>query len=183
MKKFFLLLFLPLIIISLVNYKKISYTVYDDLCDYNLINNQDLITKNLWLGNHKSSLDKEFLIKNKIKLIINLSKDLPFTDLNIDKFRISIHDNRSLESDIGMIQNFYHTYNLINNKILKNESVLIHCRAGMQRSAALVALYLMKKNKLSFDKVKPIIKKKRCITFYPIVNFIGPIKYFETKFY
>ena len=183
MKKLFLLLLIPIIIISLTNYKKISHTIYDDLCDFNFISNQDLIIKNLWLGNHKSSLDKEFLLKNKIKLIINLSKDLPFTDLNIDKFRISIHDNRSLESDIGMIQNFYHTYNLIDNKLSKNESVLIHCRAGMQRSAALLALYLMKKNNLSFDKVKPIIKKKRCIAFYPIVNFIGPIKYFETKFY
>lgn len=165
MKKLFLLLLIPIIIISLTNYKKISHTIYDDLCDFNFISNQDLIIKNLWLGNHKSSLDKEFLLKNKIKLIINLSKDLPFTDLNIDKFRISIHDNRSLESDIGMIQNFYHTYNLINNKILKNESVLIHCRAGMQRSAALVALYLMKKNNLSFDKVKPIIKKKDVLLF------------------
>ena len=165
MKKYFLLLLIPIIIIFLTNYKKISHTIYDDLCDFNFINNQDLIIKNLWLGNHKSSLDKEFLLNNNIKLIINLSKDLPFTDLNIDKFRISIHDNRSLESDIGMIENFYHTYNLIDNKLLKNESVLIHCRAGMQRSAALLALYLMKKNKLSFDKVKSIIKKKDVLLF------------------
>ena len=157
--------------ISFRNYKKISHTIYDDLCDFNLINNQDLIIKNLWLGNHKSSLDKEFLLNNNIKLIINLSKDLPFTDLNIDKFRISIHDNRSLESDIGMIQNFYHTYNLIDNKLLKNESVLIHCRAGMQRSAALLALYLMKKNKLSFDKVKSIIKKKKMYCFLSYSKF------------
>ena len=84
MKKYFLLLLIPIIIISLTNYKKISHTIYDDLCDFNFINNQDLIIKNLWLGNHKSSLDKEFLLNNNIKLIINLSKDLPFTDLNID---------------------------------------------------------------------------------------------------
>lgn len=182
MKKIFLLLLIPLIIISFRNYKKISYNIYDDLCDFNLIKNQDLVIKNLWLGNHKSSVDKDFLTKNNIKLIINLSKDLPFTDLNIDKFRISIHDNRSLESDIGMIQNFKHSYNIINDKLSNNESVLIHCRAGMQRSAALVALYLMKKYRYSFDDAKSIIKKKRCIAFYPITNFIGPIKYFESKF-
>ena len=85
MKKIFLLLLIPVIIISLRNYKKISHSIYDDLCDFNLINNQDLIIKNLWLGNHKSSVDKDFLTKNNIKLIINLSKDLPFTNLNIDK--------------------------------------------------------------------------------------------------
>ena len=62
MKKFLLLLLIPIIIISFRNYKKISHTIYDDLCDFNLINNQDLIIKNLWLGNHKSSLDKEFLL-------------------------------------------------------------------------------------------------------------------------
>ena len=82
-----------------------------------------------------------------------------------------------------MIQNFHHCYSLIDNKLSNNQSVLIHCRAGMQRSAALLALYLMKKNKYSFDKAKSIIKKERCIAFYPVVNFIGPIKYFETKFY
>lgn len=182
MKKIILLLLIPVIIISIRNYKRISHSIYDDLCDFNLINNQDLIIKNLWLGNHKSSVDKDFLTKNNIKLIINLSKDLPFTDLNIDKFRVPIHDNRSQESDIGMIQNFHHCYVLIDNKLSNNESVLIHCRAGMQRSAALLALYLMKKNKYSFDEAKSIIKKNRCIAFYPLVNFIGPIKYFEAKF-
>ena len=52
-------------------------------------------------------------------------------------------------------------YSLIDNKLSNNQSVLIHCRAGMQRSAALLALYLMKKNKYSFDKAKSIIKKER----------------------
>ena len=184
MKKLILLLLIPLIIISFKNYKKISHNIYDELCDFNLIKNQNLIIKNLWLGNHKSSVDKDFLTKNNIKLIINLSKDLPFTDLeNIDKFRVAIHDNRSQESDIGMIQNFHHCYSLIDNKLSNNQSVLIHCRAGMQRSAALLALYLMRKNNYSFDKAKSIIKKERCIAFYPVVNFIGPIRYFEAKFY
>ena len=58
-------------------------------------------------------------------------------------------------------------------------------RYGKSHETVVISKLLVNKtlNKLSFDKVKPIIKKKRCITFYPIVNFIGPIKYFETKFY
>ena len=91
-----------------------------------------------------------------------------------------IHDNRSQESDIGMIQNFHHCYKLIDNK-LSIMNVLIHCRAGMQRSVALLALYLMKKINIHLIKLNQLLKRKMyCFLSYG--KFYRPIKYFETKF-
>jgi len=163
--------------------KNLGYKVYNKLCDFKLIPNQNLIEPNLWLGDFRSSLDKDFIEKNNIKLIINLSKNLNFVDLdNVEKYRVAIHDNRSHESDVGMISHFPEVYKKMDYYLKAKKGVLVHCRAGMQRSATIVALYLMKKRNLDFENAKKFIRSKRCIAFYPVVNFYGPIKYFESKF-
>ena len=162
-------------------YKSTGHSVYDIICKLQIINSKHEIDKNLWLGDSRSALDTDFLKSNNIKLVVNLSKNLNFTDLDIHKYRVPIHDNRSQESDIGMITHFPHIYTKMQYHIDRNEGVLVHCRAGMQRSATVVALYLMKKYKMNFENVKKLIRGKRWIAFYPTINFIGPIKYFETN--
>jgi len=163
-------------------YKSSGYRIYDMICNLKLIDGQHEIDKNLWLGDFRSALDTTFLKSNNIKLVVNLSKNLNFTDLDIQKYRVPIHDNRSHESDVGMITHFPHIYTKMQYHLDRNEGVLVHCRAGMQRSATVVALYLMKKYKMNFESTKNLIRGKRCVAFYPVINFIGPIKYFETKF-
>ena len=163
--------------------KNLGYQVYNKLCDFKLIPNQNEIETNLWLGDYRASLDKDFIKRHNIKLVINLSKNLNFVDLDdVEKYRVPIHDNRSHESDVGMISHFPEVYKKIDSYLKLNKGVLVHCRAGMQRSATVVALYLMKKRNLDFENAKKYIRSKRCIAFYPVVNFYGPIKYFESKF-
>lgn len=162
--------------------KTSAYAFYDSICDYRLIESKNEIEKNLWLGDYRSAADNSFLQDNNVKLVVNLSKDLNFTDLSIDKYRVPIHDNRSKESDLGMIEHFDTIYDKMKYYIDNDQGVLVHCRAGMQRSATVVALYIMKKYKINFESARKIIRQKRCIAFYPIINFIGPLKYFETKF-
>ena len=159
-----------------------GYRIYDIIANLKIIDSKHEIDKNLWLGDCRAALDNDFLVSKNIKLVVNLSKNLDFTDLDIQKYRVSIHDNRSHESDVGMISHFPNIYNKIEYHLNKGEGVFVHCRAGMQRSASIVALYLMKKYKMNFDSAKNLIRGKRCIAFYPVVNFYGPIKYFESKF-
>lgn len=191
MKILLLLLFILLIFIikyllsNITFYNKFKlcgYGAYDIICKLKLINGKHEIEKNLWLGDFRSGLDTEFLVSNNIKLVVNLSKDLDFTKLNIEKYRVPIHDNRSQESNIGMIKHFPNINTKIQTHINNNEGVLVHCRAGLQRSATVIALYLMKKHKIDFESAKSIIRSKRGIVFYPVVNFIEPIKYFEKTF-
>ena len=161
----------------------IGYYFYNKLSTHNIIPSQNEIITNLWVGDYKSALNKEFLIKNNIKLIINCSKILDFTDLdNITKIRLSINDDRKQSSNQKMIELFPNVYNTIDNNLSNNKGVLVHCKAGMQRSATIVALYLMKKFNMNFDKVKQIIRNKRQIVFRPFTNFIEPILYFQNKF-
>ena len=88
------------------------------LCDYKLIDHQHEIIPRLWLGDYESSQDMDFLKKNNIKLIINLSKTLDFNDdPNIHKYRIPIHDNRSKESNLNLINQFDEAYKTIFNEL------------------------------------------------------------------
>ena len=60
---------------------------------------------------------------------------------------------------------------LINNHLLKKDTILIHCRAGMQRSATFLAALLMYNLKLPKNKTINLIRKKRNISFLPYANF------------
>lgn len=182
-KRIILVIFTILIVAFSFCYKKrrnIGLLGHKMLCDYKLINNQHLIAKNLWLGDYKSSQNKSFLKENNIKLIVNLSKNLNFTDVkDIKKFRIPIHDNLSKESNLGLIKYFDSAYDKIDKTLKSNNGVLIHCRAGVQRSAALTALYLMKKKGIKSEEAKKIIKSKRCIAFFNRANFEPVLKYYD----
>lgn len=146
------------------------------------ISNQDQIIKNLWVGNYKSAVDSTFLKNNNIGLIINLSKTINFTNLpNIYKYRIPINDNLSKESNIGMINHFEKSYHLIQKFLQNGQGVLIHCRAGAQRSATLAALYLMKRYNLKSKKAMEIIKSQRKIAFFMRPNFLPVFNHFDCK--
>lgn len=115
----------------------------------------------LWLGNYKSALDPVFLKDNNISVIINCSVDLPYIydilDQNnhgldkLETFRIPVYDSL-LDHDIYIMEQYYHTVlPFILKKLLsENKNVLIHCHAGAQRSASVVAciLYILVDNNL-----------------------------------
>ena len=140
-------------------------------CNTNLIKKQNLIKKNLWLGSKYAALNNNFLLNNNIKLIINISKDIEFTNLNIEKYRISSNDDLTDSCRKGLANHFNTVYNLIDNKLDNDEGVLIHCLAGMQRSATLTAMYLMKKNKLKLNETINYIRSKRWVAFQPVPHY------------
>jgi protein-tyrosine phosphatase len=62
------------------------------------------------------------------------------------------------------------------------EAVLVHCAAGMQRSAATVAMYLIATQGMSTDEAIEFIQKKRPIAFRPSANFEDAIRGFERAY-
>ena len=183
-KKYLILLiifFIFLICFCFRNKEKFGLAGHDLLCNYKLIDHQHEIIPNLWLGDYKSSQDIDLLKKNNIQLIINLIKNLDFIKNDkITKYRIPIHDNLSKESNIGMINHFDKAYKLIDDALKNKKGVLIHCRAGIQRSATLTALYLMKKRNITSENAKQFIKSKRCIAFFYKANFQPVLNYYES---
>jgi dual specificity phosphatase 12 len=141
------------------------------------VNDADQIIPRLWLGNFNSSQDIEFIKNNRITVIINCTKDLPFLSVNgVYKYRVPVDDNLQREEIIAMTQWIRKILPIIDEHNRGGRSILIHCAAGMQRSAIVVLSYLYKYTVFhnnSHDPKAILIKlrSKRPIVFTPYMNF------------
>jgi protein-tyrosine phosphatase len=99
------------------------------------------------------------------------------------KYRIPVDDNleeeeiRNMELWSGEI-----AYKMI-TEYIEGKTILVHCMAGMQRSAASVAFFLISYQKMRALDAMKMIKEKRMIAFYPRANFGRSIDYFDRRFH
>jgi protein-tyrosine phosphatase len=146
----------------------------------------DEILPGLWIGNKASSTDREFLGKHRITAVFNCTKNLIFDSSVKHQYRVPLDDNLQPEE----IRNMELWAPEIAYKIAAemrrvkpvDEAVLVHCHAGMQRSAGSVALYMIAVNGLTTDEAIAAIKKKRSIAFKPAANFERALRGFEVMF-
>jgi len=149
-----------------------------------VMNKYSKIFNNLYIGNYLSPNDKEFIKNNNIRLIINCTKTFNYdTDKNILNKRLNISDINSPENNFVIASSIDHILELIDIFLKSNEGVLVHCHMGQQRSAMVVACYLMKYNKYSLDEAIYEIKLKRKFSFLPEPTFIDFLKYYESELY
>ena len=139
-----------------------------------------LILPGLWLGNIRSAGNGNFLKENNINTVFNCTKDAPFHNSIKKQYRVPVDDNLEEEEIRNMeLWSYEIVYKL--TKEYKEGPVLVHCHAGMQRSAAVVAMYLIANDMKSDDAIR-YIKSKRPIAFHNSVNFYKSIKGFENSF-
>jgi rhodanese-related sulfurtransferase len=145
-------------------------------------NDADLIIPGIWLGNKSASMNEEFLKKNSITVVFNCTKDLPFHSSIKRRYRVPVDDN--LQSD--EIRNLelwsYEIVYKIKKEHNKGRNILVHCYAGMQRSAASVAMYLIATNRMNADQAISYLKEKRPIVFFPASNFYDAITGFQKSY-
>lgn len=145
--------------------------------------NANEIIPRLWLGNAKASMDEDFIRHNNIVVVFNCTKNLPFSPIIPIKYRVPVDDNleeeeiRNMELWSGEI-----AYKMI-NEYIEGKTILVHCMAGMQRSAASVAFMLIAFLKMRALDVMKMIKEKRNIAFYPRANFGRSIDYFDRRYH
>ena len=141
------------------------------------------ILPNLWLGNVRSSMDLNFIKKKNICVVFNCTKNLPFCDSIPIKYRIPVDDN--LEED--EIRNMELWAPEITFKMMSEyrsgRPVLVHCMAGMQRSAASMAMMLIAHLGISAEEAIKLIKDRRKIAFFPSANFGRSIMAFQKYFH
>ena len=162
-------------------------------------NNADEIIPRLWLGNVRASQDEDFIQRENIDVIFNCTKDLPFLyeerryssttkDLpfmfNMPKqYRVPVDDNLQEEE----IRNIELWSPEIAHKLLtmynKGHTILVHCYAGMQRSAACVAILLIALKHMKAEDAMKYIRSRRPVAFQPRANFGRAIAFFERDFF
>ncbi len=148
----------------------------------------DEILPNLYLGSIKAlgtyeckALDY-YMIVDLIKNTFIQEKHNSLSNVHI-YINLPVHDSPD-ECDT-LLSLIYETQVLekMHAALQENKPVLVHCFAGMQRSCALVACYLIKYNNMTPYEAIDYIKSKRPIAFFGQVNFMELILLFSKNLF
>ena len=137
------------------------------------------ILPRLWLGNKTASQDVVWLRANNIQHVFNATKNIPFAPGVAHAYRIPVDDNLQAEEIANMRRWAPEAVLKILRAYKSGTGVLIHCHAGMQRSAALMAMFLIVNKDMTSNEAMAYVRSKRAIAFFPFANFGNAITDFE----
>lgn len=158
---------------------------------YNLTYEPTHIIDTIYLGNAYNASNYSNIINNNIKLIINITEEIPnyYNDVSdIEYYNITVKDlnNNHLTDFLSITIKKIRNYILENNNDVDNDvidnnkkngdsnkkkNILVHCFMGSSRSATIVIAYLSKYHNMTIDEALKYCKEKRDLvnintTFY-----------------
>lgn len=129
------------------------------------------ITPNIYLTDNINSRDYVKLQRMGVQQILTVGIDLePHATDIFRTYKVDVSDVEN--ENIGMY--FNATNDFINKGI-----TLVHCRAGISRSASIVIAYLMKIRKWSLNRAMSYVKSRRRI-IKPNPGFLLQLKSYES---
>ena len=136
-----------------------------------------LITENLYLGDRSAANNADLL--NKLGFILTVEVDPLSLDRphNIRQMHIALEDvpEADLVSELGRGVEF-----ISEGVEREGQPTLVHCRAGMSRSASVVIAYLMKSRSLTLSQAFDFVKSHRqCVR--PNEGFWEQLKLYQTS--
>ncbi|KAI1903972.1 hypothetical protein AGOR_G00000900 [Albula goreensis] len=134
------------------------------------------ILPHLYLGSQKDVLNKDLMAQNGITYVLNASNTCPKPDFICDShfMRIPVNDNYC-EKLLPWLDK---TNDFIDKAKVSNCRVIVHCLAGISRSATIAIAYIMKTMGLSSDDAYRFVKDRRP-SISPNFNFLGQLLEFE----
>ncbi|CAK91959.1 unnamed protein product (macronuclear) [Paramecium tetraurelia] len=131
----------------------------------------------LWLGDYTAAQDKPTLDKKGIRTVLTVACQLniKYNDQNMNHKIYSILDSEQANVAQFFDDSFYHIKNG-----LKSGSVLVHCAAGVSRSASIVIAYLMRNKGWTYSEAFSHVKSKRFV-ICPNSGFQRQLKLFEKQ--
>jgi protein-tyrosine phosphatase len=101
-------------------------------------------------------------------VFVNCTRDLPMLGPGI---RIPVDDDLRQESIYNLYTALPNTMTWIEEKLRRGNSVVVHCAAGQQRSAATVGAYLIWKFGYSVDEAIQYLRRVKSDAFLNGANF------------
>ncbi len=141
------------------------------------------IIPRLWLGNAKASMDEAWLRQTGVTVVMNCTKDRPFSYAVPTQYRVPVDDNLQ-EAEIRNME-LWSTeiaYQLL-KEYQQGHTILVHCAAGIQRSAAAVAFFLIAHQQMTALDAIRFIQERRPVAFRPSINFERAILSFANRFH
>ena len=131
----------------------------------------------LVVGNARAAADKALFDTHDFGLVVNCTPDLPFLDGFANaKMRVPVLDIGELRDTMALYSMLPDILPRIDGTIKAGRSVLVHCHAGRQRSAAVTAAYLMVRDGMERDSAIAAVRAKRREAFWPKANFYGALE-------
>jgi len=140
------------------------------------------IVPGIWLGNRRASANFKWLKEKDITAVFNASKDIPFSPNIKKQYRIPVDDNLQPEEIRNMTLWSQETVYKVLKEHNGGNKILIHCAAGMQRSAAIMAMFLIATRGLSWHQAITYVQGIRPIAFRPGANFKESIINFDRTY-
>ncbi|KAI5627134.1 dual specificity protein phosphatase 10, partial [Silurus asotus] len=131
----------------------------------------------LFLGNERDAQDLDQMQRMNIGYILNVTTHLPLYlyDLGMFKYkRLPATDSNKQ----NLRQYFEEAFEFIEEAHQAGKGLLIHCQAGVSRSATIVIAYLMKHTWMTMMDAYKFVKLRRPI-ISPNLNFMGQLLEFE----
>ncbi|XP_043931065.1 dual specificity protein phosphatase 10-like [Protopterus annectens] len=131
----------------------------------------------LFLGSEKDAQDLEKMRNLNIAYVVNVTTHLPLyhAETGLIRYkRLPATDN----SKQNLRQYFEEAFEFIEEAHQCSKGVLVHCQAGVSRSATIVVAYLMKHTLMTMADAYKYVKGKRPI-ISPNLNFMGQLQEFE----
>ena len=138
------------------------------------------ILDGIWIGNHRSSMDGDFLQKERINVVFNCTRDHPFFNYTSIRYRLDVHDRAS--DLLRMRKKIDWASYMLNRHMQKGDRILIHCHAGLQRSATLLAYTLIRYKQMTMKDAVSLIRSRRPMAFPPMFTFQKILRNAEKKF-
>ncbi|XP_035809913.1 dual specificity protein phosphatase 16 isoform X2 [Amphiprion ocellaris] len=121
---------------------------------------------------------QDLMQQNDIAYVLNASNTCPKPDFipNSHFLRVPVNDS-FCEKILPWLDR---SVEFIEKAKASNARVLVHCLAGISRSATIAIAYIMKKMDMTLDEAYRFVKEKRP-TISPNFNFLGQLLDFEKK--
>lgn len=131
----------------------------------------------LYLGSAHHASCKSILLHLGITGLVNVSQTCPnYFEDTFTYLSIPVEDSNN--EDIAVW--FNQAISFIERFRSENGKVLVHCHAGVSRSATICMAYLMATRKLRMEEAYEYVKKKRRV-ISPNFNFMGQLLSFESQ--
>jgi protein-tyrosine phosphatase len=120
----------------------------------------------IFIGNKDAIIGREDILeRNKIQIVISALTEEEYEMYmigeqdfeNVDWHRLVIDDDQHEEIQ----EHFPVITKLLANAVNNGINVLVHCAAGISRSATLVLAYLITENNMKFDDALKYVRKSR----------------------
>jgi dual specificity MAP kinase phosphatase len=134
----------------------------------------EIVPGKLYLSSAATARDVEFIKENKIGAILSVMLD-PLPEAYVKECGVEYLHIEALDNiQANLKQHFGKAIEFIEN----HETVLVHCHAGISRSATLCAAYLIKQHQWGATETVRFLQSKRQ-QVAPNFSFLGQLEVFS----